>query len=164
MLNKKKYSIYNSAFLPSLATKPHKGNRSLWHFFNGRGDFCYNSLATVHASFSSLQISFVTTVWLQCTLRSVRCKLAFENIFFFYIHTEKYSLKSCVVNFDTQISSSHSEEWTMVFTREKKWYVQSEATEVCEFRAKIPPFSCSLLSAASHTFKEKSFSQRVFSR
>ena len=79
------------------------------------------------------------------------------------------------------MSSSQSEEWTMVFTREKKWYVQSEsrtmffhmwekwyvqseATEVCEFRAKIPAFSCSLLSAASHTFEEKSFSQRVFSR
>ena len=42
--------------------------------------------------------------------------------------------------------------------------VQSEATKVCEFRAKIPAFSCSLLSAASHTFEEKSFSQRVFSR
>ena len=57
-----------------------------------------------------------------------------------------------VVNFDTQMSSSQSDEWTMVFTREEKWYaqsesrkmffhmwekwyVQSEATEVCEFRA-----------------------------
>ena len=73
----------------------------------------------------------------------------------YYIHTEKYSPKSYVVNFGTQISSSQSEERTMVFTREKKWYVQSEsrtmffpvwekwyvqskATEVCEFRAKIP--------------------------
>ena len=79
------------------------------------------------------------------------------------------------------MSSSQLEEWTMVFTREKndtskqnneryfftcekKWYVQSEATEVCEFRAKIPAFYCSLLSAASHTFNEKSFSQRVFYR
>ena len=76
---------------------------------------------------------------------------------------------------------SQSEEWTMVFTREKKimihpiriandflfhmrekWYVQSEAKEVCEFRAKIPAFSSSLLSPALHTFEEKSFSQRVF--
>ena len=40
---------------------------------------------------------------------------------FYYIHTEKYSPKSYVVNFRTQISSSQSEERTMVFTREKKW-------------------------------------------
>ena len=91
MLNKKKYSIYNSTFLPSLATKPHKGNND-YDIFLMEGAI------------------FVITVWLQCTLRSVRCKLALENIFFYHIHTEKYSLKSCVVNFDTQISSSHSEE------------------------------------------------------
>ena len=76
------------------------------------------------------------------------------------------------------MSSSQSEEWTMVFTREKndtsnqnrergflhvrKWYVQSETTEVCELRAKIPAFSCSLLSATSNTFEERSFSQKVF--
>ena len=36
-----------------------------------------------------------------------------------YIHTEKYSPKNYVVNFRTQISSSQSEERTMVFTREK---------------------------------------------
>ena len=48
------------------------------------------------------------------------------RIVFYYKHTEKYSPKSCVVNFDMQISSSQSEEWTMVFTREK-WYVQSES-------------------------------------
>ena len=41
-------------------------------------------------------------------------------IIFYYIHTEKYSSKSYVVNFRTQISSSQSEERTMVFTREKK--------------------------------------------
>ena len=45
----------------------------------------------------------------------------------------------------------------MFFHVWEKWYVQSEATEVCEFRAKIP--AC---SAASHTFNEKSFTQRVF--
>ena len=38
----------------------------------------------------------------------------------YYIRTEKYSPKSYVVNFRTQISSSQSEERTMVFTREKK--------------------------------------------
>ena len=37
----------------------------------------------------------------------------------YYIHTEKYSPKSYVVNFRTQISYSQSEERTMVFTREK---------------------------------------------
>ena len=42
-----------------------------------------------------------------------------EDLFFYYIHTEKYSPKSYVVNFRTQISSSQSEERTMVFTREK---------------------------------------------
>ena len=41
------------------------------------------------------------------------------DMMIYYIHTEKYSPKSCVVNFDTQVSSSLSEEWTMVFTREK---------------------------------------------
>ena len=42
------------------------------------------------------------------------------NINYYYIHTEKYSPKSYVVNFRTQISSSQSEERTMVFTGEKK--------------------------------------------
>ena len=53
----------------------------------------------------------------------------------------------------------------MFFHVWEKWYVQSEATEVCEFRAKIPAFYCSLqrrFPAASHTFNEKSFTQRVF--
>ena len=50
----------------------------------------------------------------------------------------------------------------MLLTREnwkKKWCVQSEATEVCQFAPKFPPFAC---SAASHTFNEKRFSRRVF--
>ena len=42
-----------------------------------------------------------------------------ENNMFYYIHTEKHSQKSYVVNFRSQISSSPSEERTMVFTREK---------------------------------------------
>ena len=41
-------------------------------------------------------------------------------------------------------------------------YVFFTCTEVCEFRAKISAIYCSLLSAASHTFNEKSFTQRVF--
>ena len=42
-----------------------------------------------------------------------------EHTCIYYIHTEKYSPKSYVVNFRTQISSSQSEERTMVFTHEK---------------------------------------------
>ena len=62
----------------------------------------------------------------------------------------------------------------MVFTREKndtsnqnrerfffhvweKWYVQSEATEVCEFRTKIPGFYCSLQRRFAHIQREKFF-------
>ena len=51
----------------------------------------------------------------------------------------------------------------MVFTCEKN-DTSNQESQACEFRAKIPAFSCSLLSAASHTFEEKRFSQRVFSR
>jgi len=36
----------------------------------------------------------------------------------YYIHTEKYSPKSYVVNIHTQMSSSQSEERTIVFTHE----------------------------------------------
>ena len=60
----------------------------------------------------------------------------------YYIHTEKHSPKSYVVNFRTQISSSQSEERTMVFTREKN--DTSNQKPQCEFRAKIPTFYCSL--------------------
>ena len=104
----------------------------------------------------------------------------FQNNIFYYIHTEKYSPKSYVVNFRTQISSSQSEERTMVFTREKndmsnqnrkrcflhvweKWYIQSEATEGCEFRAKIPAFYCSLQRNFAHIQREKFYS-KSFSR
>ena len=103
-----------------------------------------------------------------------------REILIYYIHTEKYSPKSYIVNFRTQISSSQSEEQTMVFTREKndtssqnrewclfhvweKWYVQSEATEVCEFRAKIPAFYCSLRRRFAHIQRGKFYS-KSFSR
>ena len=49
----------------------------------------------------------------------------------------------------------------MFFHAWEKWYVQSEATEACEFRAKISAFYCSL-QRRFHTFNEKSFTQRVF--
>ena len=86
-----------------------------------------------------------------------------QKMYIHYVHTEKYSPKSYVVSFRTQISSSQSEERTMVFTREKKWYVQSEATEVCEFHAKIPAFYCSLQRRFAHIQREKFYSKN-FSR
>ena len=65
----------------------------------------------------------------------------FRHITVYYINNEKYSPNSYVVNFRTQISSSQPEErWFSHLKKKKKWYVQSEATEVCEFRAKIPAF------------------------
>ena len=41
------------------------------------------------------------------------------TVYIYYIHTEKYSRKSYVVNFHTQMSSCRSEERTMFFTCEK---------------------------------------------
>ena len=92
-----------------------------------------------------------------------------------YIHTEKYSPKSHVVNFRTQISSSQSEEGTMVFTREKndtsnqnrercfftceKNDTSTEATEVCEFRAKIPALQRRFAHIQREKFYSKSFSR-----
>ena len=49
----------------------------------------------------------------------------------------------------------------MFFHVWEKWYVQSEATEVREFRAKIPAFYCSLQRRFVHIQREK-FIQRVF--
>ena len=42
-----------------------------------------------------------------------------SDIDFYYIRTEKYTPKSYVVNFHTQIGSSPSKEWTVVYTREE---------------------------------------------
>ena len=81
------------------------------------------------------------------------------NIQIYYVHTEKYSPKSYVVNFLTQISSSQSESRMMYFHMWEKWYVQSEATEVCEFRAKIPTFYCSLQRRFAHIQQEKFYSK-----
>ena len=105
---------------------------------------------------------------------------SFYDIFaYYYIHTEKYSPKSSVVNFRTQISSSQSEERTMVFTRERndtsnqnrercfftceKNDTSNQKPQRCvSFAPKFPPFIAAC-SAASHTFNEKSFTQS-FSR
>ena len=101
------------------------------------------------------------------------------NIIIYYIHTEKYSPKSYVVNFRTQTSSSQSEERTMVFTREKndtsnqnrercfftceKNDTSNQKPQRCvSFSPKFPPFINAACSAASHTFNEKSVTQRVF--
>ena len=46
----------------------------------------------------------------------------------------------------------------MFFHVWEKWYVQSEATEVCEFRAKIPAFYCSLQRRFAHIQREKFYS------
>ena len=91
-------------------------------------------------------------------------------IYIYYIHTEKYSPKSYVLNFRTQISSSQSEERTMVFTREKMIRPIRIANDVfftCEkndtsnqkphrcvsFAPKFPPFiaACSAASLRGYT-------------
>ena len=96
----------------------------------------------------------------------------------YYIHTEKYSTKSYVVNFRTQISSSQSEERTMIFTRGKndtsnqnreRCFLTCEKNDTSNqkpqrrvsFAPKFPPFIAAC-RAASHIFNEKSFPQRVF--
>ena len=94
------------------------------------------------------------------------------GIVVYYIHTEKYSPKSYVVNFRIQISSSQSEERTMVFTHEKN-DTSKENRERCFFTcekndtsnqkpqkcASFAPKFPSLIAAcgaASHTFKKTS--------
>ena len=52
------------------------------------------------------------------------------------ITTEMYSLKSCVINFHTQTSSSHS-EGRCFFTCLVQW----KATAECEFGAEFPAFN-----------------------
>ena len=94
------------------------------------------------------------------------------------IHTEKYSPKSYVVNFHTQISSSQSEERTMVFTREKndtsnqnrercffmceKNDTSNQKPQRCvRFAPKFPPFigACSLQRPFADIQREKFFSK-----
>jgi len=72
------------------------------------------------------------------------------EVIFYYIHTEKYSPKSYVVNFRTQISSSQSEERTMVFTREKNDTSNQKPQRCASFAPKFPPFIAAC-STASHT-------------
>ena len=81
----------------------------------------------------------------------------------YYIHTEKYSPKSYVVNFRTQISSSQSEERTMLFTHEKNDTSNQKPQRCASFAPKFPPF-IAVCSAASHAFNEKSVTQRKKSK
>ena len=96
----------------------------------------------------------------------------------YYIHTDKYSPKSYVVNFRTQTSSSQSEERTMVFTREKndtsnqnrercfftceKNDTSNQKPQRCvSFAPKFPPFiaACSAAHIQREKFYSKSFSR-----
>ena len=49
----------------------------------------------------------------------------------------------------------------MFFHVWEKWYVQSEATQVCEFRAKIPASYCSLQRHFEHIQREKFYSKSI---
>ena len=53
-------------------------------------------------------------------LSSIKTKHSDTVFCFYYIHTEKYSTKSYVVNFRAQISSSQSVSRTMFFSRVRK--------------------------------------------
>jgi len=95
------------------------------------------------------------------------------------MHTEKYSPKSYVVNFHTQMSASQSEERTMVFTREKKdtsnqnregcflgWeknVTSNQKPQRCvSFGPKFPAFSCRLQRRFALIQREKFFSKSFF--
>ena len=107
------------------------------------------------------------------------CSVYAINIY--CIHTEKYSPKSCVLNFDTQMSSCQSEEWTMVFTREQndtsnqnrercfftceKNDTPNQKPQRCvSFAPKFPPFLAACWAPLRTHSRRKVFSQRVFSR
>ena len=110
--------------------------------------------------FETVRIHFLSDVSGLLSSRNFATEATSRNDFY-YTHTEKYSPKSYVVNFRTQISSSQSEERTMVFTREKNDTSNQKPQRCVSFAPKFPPFIAAC-SAASHTFNEKSFTQRVF--
>ena len=99
----------------------------------------------------------------------------------YYIHTEKYSPKSYVVNFHTQMSSSHQRSERCFSHVKKKIRPIRIANDVnfsmirlirsrrcVSFGTKFPPFigACSLqrprFASSSQTFNEKRFSPRAF--
>ena len=67
----------------------------------------------------------------------------------YYIHTKKYS-PSYLVNFRTQISSSQSEERTMVFTRGKNDTSNQKPQRCASFAPKFPPF----IAACTHSTRK----------
>ena len=81
---------------------------------------------------------------------------------FYYIHTKKYSPKSCVVNFDTQISSSQSEEWTMVFTRGKNDTSNQKPQRCVTFAPKFPPFLAACWTPLRTHSRRKVFLKEFF--
>ena len=100
-----------------------------------------------------------------------------SGILLYYIHTEKYSPKSYVVNFRTQLvlANQRSERWFShvkrmippiriandVFSRVRKMIRPIRSHRGAGFAPKFSPFIAAC-SAASHTFNEKSFTRRVF--
>ena len=116
-----------------------------------------------------------------CCTRCRRCRLCLHSLqdnvkmrrkILYYIHTEKYSPKSKLVRKFVRklvLANQRSERWfllvkkwyvqsesrTMFFHGWEKWYVQSEATEVCEFRAKITAFYCSVQQRFAYIQREK---------
>ena len=83
----------------------------------------------------------------------------------YYLFAEKYSPKSWVVNFDTQMSSSQSEEWTVVFTREKNYTSNQQPQRCVSFAPKFPPFlaACAAERRFAHIWGEKFFLKSFFS-
>ena len=100
-----------------------------------------------------------------------------SGILLYYIHTEKYSPKSYVVNFRTQLvlANQRSERWFShvkrmippiriandVFSRVRKVIRPIRSHRGAGFAPKFSPFIATC-SSASHTFNEKSFTRRVF--
>ena len=94
-----------------------------------------------------------------------------------HIHTEKYSPKSFVENFVSKLALANptSERWFShvkkmirpiriandVFSRVRKMIRPIRSHRGVSFAPKFPPLIAAC-SAASHTFNEKSFPQRVF--
>ena len=100
-----RYSCPNlSSRLPDSENGESKGRKresekNFWGLGGGR------AVPAVHDSFSHILL--------------LRALFPLLYIFFYYISTEIYSLKSHVVNFRSEISSGQSEERTTFFTCEK---------------------------------------------
>ena len=80
----------------------------------------------------------------------------------YYLFAEKYSPKSWVVNFDTQMSSSQSEEWTVVFTREKNYTSNQQPQRCVSFAPKFPPFLAACWAPLRTHSRRKVFLKEFF--